>query len=67
MKTTSDIINRFLFNLKLEFSAQNKAIVIARPCKATTNEITWMLWMDEFPEAEFTMRKIGVRMYYIIS
>ena len=67
MKKTPDIIKRFLFNLKLEFSGQNKAPVIPCPCKATTNELTWMLWMDEFPKAEFTMRKIGVRIYYMIS
>lgn len=67
MKTTPDIINRFLFNLKLEFSGQNTATAMPRPCKATTNELTWMLWMDEFPEAEFTLCKIGARMYYMIS
>ena len=67
MKNTPSIIDRFIFNLKQEFSGKAKAIIIQGPCKATTNEITWMKWMDEFPEAEFFTKEIGSRVYFMTA
>jgi len=67
MKTTPDIINRFLFNLKEEYSEMPKEALMRGPCKATTNEATWMLWKEEFPGAKFSSRKIGAHMYFMIA
>jgi hypothetical protein len=67
MKTVPDIVNRFLFNLKEESSEKPYDEGMPGPCKATTNEATWTLWKEEFPDAKFSSRKIGVRMYYMIS
>ena len=67
MKTTPEIINRFLFNLKEECSEMPKEAPMPGACKATTNEATWMLWKQEFPDAEFSSHRIGARMYYMIS
>jgi hypothetical protein len=67
-KHTSEIINRFLFNLKEESSERlQQHEDMPGPCKTTTNEATWTLWKQEFPDAKFSSRKIGVRMYYMIS
>lgn len=67
MKNTPSIIDRFIFNLKQEFSGKAKAIIIHGPCKATTNETTWLHWMDQFPEAEFFTKEIGARVYFMIA
>ena len=66
-KYTPEIINRFLFNVKEEFSEKPPEAPMPDQCKATTNEATWMLWKGEFPEAEFSSRKIGTRTYFMIS
>lgn len=65
-KHRSDLINRFLFNLKEESSEKPHHEAMPGQCKATTNEATWLLWKSQFPEAEFIIRKIGARVYYMI-
>ncbi|MBK5286813.1 MAG: hypothetical protein JJE25_15590 [Bacteroidia bacterium] len=67
MQHTSEIINRFIFNIKEDCTEKQPAEAMSGQCKATTNEATWEQWKIEQPESEFSSRQIGTRMYFMIS
>lgn len=48
------LLKRFLFRLKHRATGKPKSIIVPRPSKGTTNEATWLKWMERHPEAEFT-------------
>ncbi|HLG35087.1 MAG TPA: hypothetical protein VI757_09425 [Bacteroidia bacterium] len=64
---TTEVVDRFFINLKHEFTEIPHAASIPEHCKATTNEITWRHWMHESPQAEFFVRQIGGRIYYMMA
>lgn len=66
-KYTQEMINRFIIKLKAD--ALEKLCHEAMPgqCKTTTSEETWKEWKKEFPDAEFSTRQIGERIYFMIA
>lgn len=47
-------LERFLFRFRHQATGKPKAVILARPSKGTTNESTWLKWMERHPEAKFT-------------
>lgn len=50
----SRLFQRMMFHFKHQYTGKQKAIIVPRPSFGTTNEATWLKWMERHPDAEFT-------------